>query len=359
MPAAERSLPDRRVAVGLDGSAGSAIRQPAWGDGPVTSPGPPPPPPPPPPENPPPLNPHDPDPDGVEAIVPPVVMANPSIDCPNSVNTNGRGETYQEVSGCTPSASNARAHRSVHPNTTAYGRKRGEDHLLLGPLRHVGLRRLDHAAEPSDPAQDRGAVRGARRHALGADEQHQAADDQRECRAARSGSTSPGRTSARRRQDQAGTPRSCQVDRTLSGRTRNQPRFTTSTYIDSSTTSEARSRTCSFSSEIVTSVPSRNSAFNRRRSYVSSPVLGFLETDQRPVGLAEPPLLRDLLDHQVTAHREVDDRRRHVEGVGLLVDQGAHLPGPHVVRGREFHRRLAVGVEGGTASSVPSGLPIT
>ena len=39
VPAAERSLPDRRVAVGLDGNAGSAIRQATWDDGAVTSPG--------------------------------------------------------------------------------------------------------------------------------------------------------------------------------------------------------------------------------------------------------------------------------------------------------------------------------
>ena len=142
----------------------------------------------------------------------------------------------------------------------------------------------------------------------------------------------------------ATTPRACHVERTLSGRDRNQPRFTTSTYNDSSTPS-SRAANVFRRSEIVTSVPSRNSAFNSRRSYVSSPVLRFLELDQRPVRLAEPPLLRDLLDHQEPAHREVDDGRRDVEGVGPLVQQGAHLPGPHVVRGRELHRRLGVRIE--------------
>ena len=44
---------------------------------------PPPPPPPPPPENPPPENPLEPEPDGVEAIVPPVVTAKPSIESAN------------------------------------------------------------------------------------------------------------------------------------------------------------------------------------------------------------------------------------------------------------------------------------
>ena len=44
---------------------------------------PPPPPPPPPPEEPPPENPLEPEPDGVEAIVPPVVTAKPSIESAN------------------------------------------------------------------------------------------------------------------------------------------------------------------------------------------------------------------------------------------------------------------------------------
>ena len=50
--------------------------------GPLTTP--PPPPPPPPPEKPPPEKPLDPEAAGVDAIVPPVVTANPSIACPKS-----------------------------------------------------------------------------------------------------------------------------------------------------------------------------------------------------------------------------------------------------------------------------------
>ena len=56
---------------------------------------PPPPPPPPPPENPPPPNPLDPDPDGVDAIVPAAVVANPSIEWLNAMNVNGWRLTYQ------------------------------------------------------------------------------------------------------------------------------------------------------------------------------------------------------------------------------------------------------------------------
>ena len=55
--------------------------------------------------------------------MPPVVTANPSIDCANSVYTNGRGDTYQLVSGCTPSAANAFAHLSVHAEDHGVGQE--------------------------------------------------------------------------------------------------------------------------------------------------------------------------------------------------------------------------------------------
>ena len=99
-----------------------------------------------------------------------------------------------------------------------------------------------------------------------------------------------------------------------------------------------------FSSEIVTSVPSRNSPFSSRRSYVSRSLVGLLEPDQPPVGLAEPAVLRDLLDQQVPAHGEVDERRRDVEHVRLLVDQRAHLAGAQVVGRRELDGRRCVGL---------------
>ena len=57
---------------------------------------------------------------------------------------------------------------------------------------------------------------------------------------------------------------------------------------------------------------------------------------QVPVGLAEHPGLGHLLDHQVLADGEVDDRGAHVERVGLLVDQRPHLSWPQVLRRREL-----------------------
>src|SRR5689334_21601152 len=82
---------------------------------------PPPPPPPPPPENPPPPKPLDPDPDGVDAIVPADVVAKPSIEWLNAVNVNGWLLTYHDDwSGSAPSSpANAFAHCSVAPKTTA------------------------------------------------------------------------------------------------------------------------------------------------------------------------------------------------------------------------------------------------
>src|SRR5438270_6362676 len=84
---------------------------------------PPPPPPPPPPEKPP-EKPLDPDAPGVEAIVPAVVVVNPSIDEAKRANVKGLGLTYHRlVSGSWPSSpAKARAHFSVAWKTMAYGR---------------------------------------------------------------------------------------------------------------------------------------------------------------------------------------------------------------------------------------------
>src|SRR3954447_16882585 len=84
---------------------------------------PPPPPPPPPPEKPP-EKPLEPDVPGVDAMVPAVVVVNPSIDEVKAASVNRLGLTYQPpVSGSCPSSpANARAHFSVAWNTIAYGR---------------------------------------------------------------------------------------------------------------------------------------------------------------------------------------------------------------------------------------------
>src|SRR5437763_12235075 len=84
---------------------------------------PPPPPPPPPPEKPP-ENPLEPDVPGVDAMVPAVVVVNPSIDDVKAARVNGLGLTYQPpASGSWPSRpAKARAHLSVAWKTMAYGR---------------------------------------------------------------------------------------------------------------------------------------------------------------------------------------------------------------------------------------------
>src|SRR5213079_747623 len=51
-----------------------------------------------------------------------------------------------------------------------------------------------------------------------------------------------------------------------------------------------------------------------------------------------PVLLAELLDLQEPAYGEVDDRRRDVESVGLLVEQSADLARSHLVRRRELDR---------------------
>ena len=83
----------------------------------------PPPPPPPPPENPPPPNPLEPEPAGVEAIVPPVATVNPSIDSAKSPREATPWGTYHAIAGVVvgscASDANASAHFSVSPNTIA------------------------------------------------------------------------------------------------------------------------------------------------------------------------------------------------------------------------------------------------
>src|SRR5439155_6564145 len=84
---------------------------------------PPPPPPPPPPENPP-EKPLEPDVPGVEAMVPAVVVVNPSSDDVKAATVKGLGLTYHPpASGSWPSSpAKARAHLSVAWKTTAYGK---------------------------------------------------------------------------------------------------------------------------------------------------------------------------------------------------------------------------------------------
>ena len=62
--------------------------------------------------------------------------------------------------------------------------------------------------------------------------------------------------------------------------------------------------------------------------------------------MQEPSLARDLLDHEVAAHGEVDDGGGDVERVGREVDERAELPGPQVVGWDELDRRLLVVEQG-------------
>ena len=118
-------------------------------------------------ENPPPEKPLEPEPLGVDAIVPPVVTENPSTECAKSAKTNGRLETYHDVSGSDPERLERLRPLLGAPEHHGVRQVAREDVLLLGPARHVGLRLLDHRAEPADPPQHRRALRRARRHALG------------------------------------------------------------------------------------------------------------------------------------------------------------------------------------------------
>src|SRR4051794_3124321 len=79
----------------------TSTRRQVYGGGPHQDP--PPPPPPPPPENPPPPKPLEPDPAGVEVIVPAVVTAKPSIECENAAAVNTPLPPYQSGWGSSPS----------------------------------------------------------------------------------------------------------------------------------------------------------------------------------------------------------------------------------------------------------------
>ena len=99
------------------------------------------------------------------------------------------------------------------------------------------------------------------------------------------------------------------------------------------------------SSDSCTSFPSRNSPFSNVRSYCNKPVVGLVGARELPVAPPEQPRLLGLLDGEEPAHREVDDRRRHVERVGLEVDQRADLSGAEVVGRHELDRRLVLPTE--------------
>lgn len=75
--------------------------------------------------------------------------------------------------------------------------------------------------------------------------------------------------------------------------------------------------------------PEERAWWGGRALVVLEAVVGGLRRLQRPV-LAEPMVTvgRDLLDHEVLAHRQVDDRRGDIQRVGTLGDERAHLPGP-------------------------------
>src|SRR5262249_50339996 len=71
--------------------------------------------------------------------------------------------------------------------------------------------------------------------------------------------------------------------------------------------------------------------------------VGLLLLRELPVRLVqEPALAGDLLDDEVAAHGEVDDRGGHVERVGREVDERAELSGPQVVGRDELDRGLLV-----------------
>src|SRR4029453_19402041 len=78
----------------------------------------------PPPDTPPPPKPLEPDPDGLDVMVPAEDTVNWSMELENDAMVKGWAPTYQPAvaAACSASGPKARAHFSVHPNTTAYGR---------------------------------------------------------------------------------------------------------------------------------------------------------------------------------------------------------------------------------------------
>src|SRR5829696_3483470 len=69
--------------------------------------------------------------------------------------------------------------------------------------------------------------------------------------------------------------------------------------------------------------------------------LAVRQLHEQPVAGPEEPLARLLLDPQVPADRQVDDRRRDVEDVGPLVEQRPELTRPQPVGRRELHGHRA------------------
>ena len=61
-------------------------------------------------------------------------------------------------------------------------------------------------------------------------------------------------------------------------------------------------------------------------------LVALLELHQAPVGLSEEPALGDLLDPEIAPDGQVHDGGGHVERIGHLVDEGAHLAGKDAVR---------------------------
>jgi len=86
----------------------------AWRHDPPVHHEPPPPPPPPPPENPPPPNPLEPEPAGVEAIVPLVATVNPSIDSAKSPREAAPWGTYHAIAGVVVGSCASDANAAAH-----------------------------------------------------------------------------------------------------------------------------------------------------------------------------------------------------------------------------------------------------
>jgi hypothetical protein len=150
-------------------------------------------------------------------------------------------------------------------------------------------------------------------------------------------------------------PRACHEARIVSGRFRNHPRSTASAY-SSSSTLRSRSGERPLQAGERRVVPVLEQTGQQRPLVHEQVVVGLARPVQRPVRLAEPPFLRDLLDRQVATDRQVHDRRRDVERVRLLVDDRADLAGSEVLRRCELHRgdaaleqRHRLGVAGGVA----------
>ena len=131
-------------------------------------------------------------------------------------------------------------------------------------------------------------------------------------------------------------PMKRQNERALSGRRRNQPgdRVVVERALDLEQPL----------AELLLQVREQHRALGAREQAVEQEALVLqqrvveLEAGQPPVVVTEPALLRDLLDLDVLAHREVDDRRAHVERSRDLVDERADLAGPELIGRRVLDR---------------------